>query len=114
MIAIAANAACFVLGPAADSVRLAPLAPSTPPPQPSPPPQDAAANAAMAVDAGSSPALDRSEAAAALEAPARRELPVRSLAGVTFRLQVVGIELGAAGNVSLSSSNGLELTVGLL
>jgi hypothetical protein len=37
-----------------------------------------------------------------------------SLAGLQVRLQVVGIELGAAGIVRLTSTNALELTIGML
>jgi trimeric autotransporter adhesin len=40
--------------------------------------------------------------------------PQPSLAGQQFRLQTVGIELDAAGIVRLTSSNGLELSIGLL
>jgi hypothetical protein len=36
------------------------------------------------------------------------------LAGLQVRLQVVGIELGAAGIVRLTSTNALELTIGML
>jgi hypothetical protein len=37
-----------------------------------------------------------------------------SLAGLQVRLQVVGIELGATGIVRLTSTNGLQLTIGAL
>jgi len=40
--------------------------------------------------------------------------PQPSLAGLVFRLQVVGFDVWAAGVVGLTSSNGLELTIGLL
>lgn len=37
-----------------------------------------------------------------------------SLAGLTFRLQVVGIELGPTGIVRLTSTNALQATIGVL
>jgi trimeric autotransporter adhesin len=40
--------------------------------------------------------------------------PSPSLAGVSFRQQIVGVELAAAGIVQLTSSNALQLLIGLL